>query len=263
MKKGFSLVELLVVIAIICLLASLLFPVYAQARRRADFASTTISLRQIGVATSQYMSDNDGHLPIHNYGFQEAWEQRADGTYPPYSIADDPLAPYGARGWEMMYGRMGVRQSNNPMACPADDRSYIYRWVFSIAESADPHAPPVEVRRIEPQPTSVLVRCPNLLTKGYQTGNFPTRWTSFTEIPSEREGRELLLRGDGSVSNIDTKAQRLFARRPIDGVDHWAEIDLSNPQALFQTVGQTFAVFPGEAWPPQWTTVSRPAEEKR
>lgn len=261
-KKGFSLVELLVVIAILCLLAALLFPVYAQARRRADFASTAISLRQIGVATAQYMSDHDGYLPVHNFGYQEPWEQGADGRYPGYSPSDDPLAPYGARGWEMTDGRMGIRQSNNPMFCPADNRSYIYRWVFSIVDAANPHALPTEIRRVEPQPTSVLVRCPNLLTKGYETGNFPTTWTSFSELPSEREGRELLLRGDGSVTNVDTKAQRLLARRPIDGVDHWTEVDLAKPGAIFDVIGQTFAAFPGEAWPPEWTTIARPAKEK-
>ena len=252
--RAFSLVELLVVVTILALLAALLFPVFAQARRRSLFASATIGLRQIGVATSQYIVDNDGHVPIRNWGYLEYWQYKEDERSGRRSDAtDDPLAAYGAVGWNP--GMRGIKQSDNPMMCPGVNRSYEYRWTFSIREDLDEVTPPQEVRRVEPQPGSVLVRCNNLLTKGYITGFFGSS-TTYSANPAEREGRELLLRGDGSVTNVDTRSERLLLRRPLDGVDTWTEAHWDDPQS-----GQAFSAWPGEPWPPDWTTILRPATE--
>ena len=58
-KSGFTLIELLVVIAIIAILAAILFPVFAQAKNAAKGAVCISNMRQLGVATSLYLSDND------------------------------------------------------------------------------------------------------------------------------------------------------------------------------------------------------------
>ncbi len=56
---GFTLIELLVVITIISLLAAILFPVFARARQKAREAACLSNLKQLGLATQQYLSDND------------------------------------------------------------------------------------------------------------------------------------------------------------------------------------------------------------
>ena len=61
--KGFTLIELLVVIAIIAILAAILFPVFAQARAKARQTACLSNLKQIGLATQQYISDYDGVIP--------------------------------------------------------------------------------------------------------------------------------------------------------------------------------------------------------
>jgi prepilin-type N-terminal cleavage/methylation domain-containing protein len=58
-KQGFTLIELLVVIAIIAILAAILFPVFAKAREKARQTNCMNNQRQIAVALSMYIQDNE------------------------------------------------------------------------------------------------------------------------------------------------------------------------------------------------------------
>ena len=62
-RHGFTLIELLVVIAIIAILAAILFPVFAKAREKARQSSCLSNLKQIGLATLQYVQDYDTRMP--------------------------------------------------------------------------------------------------------------------------------------------------------------------------------------------------------
>jgi prepilin-type N-terminal cleavage/methylation domain-containing protein/prepilin-type processing-associated H-X9-DG protein len=66
MKKqfAFTLVELLVVIGIIALLAAILFPVFASARRKSYQTVCSSNLRQLGQAVLLYAHDYDDHYPL-------------------------------------------------------------------------------------------------------------------------------------------------------------------------------------------------------
>ena len=74
-SRAFTLIELLVVIAVIAVLAAILFPVFAQAREKGRQTACASNLRQLGLATLQYVQDNDETWPPYEY---------ADGTYTRY-----------------------------------------------------------------------------------------------------------------------------------------------------------------------------------
>ena len=63
-NRGFTLIELLVVIAIIAILAAILFPVFATARKKAQQARCLNNVKQLGMAFLMYASDNDDAFPI-------------------------------------------------------------------------------------------------------------------------------------------------------------------------------------------------------
>jgi len=99
MRKGFTLIELLVVIAIIAILAAILFPVFAKAREKARQSSCSSNLKQIMLATLQYMQDYDQRTPL---------STKNDGTE-----ANSGCCTAG--GWSSNKRAVGVTTSPGPV----------------------------------------------------------------------------------------------------------------------------------------------------
>jgi prepilin-type N-terminal cleavage/methylation domain-containing protein/prepilin-type processing-associated H-X9-DG protein len=96
-NKGFTLIELLVVIAIIAILAAILFPVFAKVREKARQTACLSNIRQLGLALTQYVNDNDQQTPSMapngNPSAVSGWASRIlpyVGTPSEYACPDDP-----------------------------------------------------------------------------------------------------------------------------------------------------------------------------
>lgn len=66
---AFSLLELLIVIAVIAILAALLLPAINRAKQRAGAVSCTSNLRQLGLAFSMYLENNNDAFPAPGSAF--------------------------------------------------------------------------------------------------------------------------------------------------------------------------------------------------
>src|SRR5687768_5264620 len=111
--NAFTLVELLVVIAVIAILASLLLPALASAKKRARATQCVNNLKQIGTGAQMYAHDNDNILQL------------------------DPLIP-GSESWaSILFTNVGLSQ-REMFLCPSYKPFLWENWlnVYGIRRDA-------------------------------------------------------------------------------------------------------------------------------
>ncbi len=141
-RRGFTLIELLVVIAIIAILAAILFPVFAQAKRAAKGTVAVSDAKQMSLAQLMYSNDYDDsfspavEFPTGSYGGDMfTWSYLQQPYMKSWGILEDPTGPninlnvtdasggYSAFALYGLWGMPPERAANGLGATPQD-------WTF-------------------------------------------------------------------------------------------------------------------------------------
>ncbi len=156
-RSGFTLIELLVVIAIIAILAAILFPVFAQARSKAQSTSCLSNVKQLSLAFLMYAQDYDSTMPpayyfSNGWTVENAWDFRCVWN-PDFTLQSSSLGligPYTKNGQIAVCPTFVAPSSGRPTSGYAYNTSY-------VGASPDEGRQPAPLTRIQYPAETVLL----------------------------------------------------------------------------------------------------------
>jgi prepilin-type N-terminal cleavage/methylation domain-containing protein len=175
--RGFTLIELLVVIAIIAILAAMLLPALARAKRNAYRVQCSSNLHQIGLGFAMYADENREYFPV-----TTAWGDWG-GKYWADAFTAGPAGGYGGLIPENQRALTSYVKNVASFNCPADKgdtysstpqgwscyrswgNSYLIEFAYDYYRvkhvtgfASDPvNYPPIKMTEVGQKPTTKII----------------------------------------------------------------------------------------------------------
>ncbi|HUA39769.1 MAG TPA: prepilin-type N-terminal cleavage/methylation domain-containing protein [Candidatus Sulfopaludibacter sp.] len=129
-QRGFTLIELLVVIAIIAILAAMLLPALAAAKRRGQMAVDINNNREILIAMTMYAGDNNDYMAQPGWGvYDDCWAASSNiqNHLGPALTTAVYAQDYSNQMVDFQDGQLYVYLKNpKVMVSPADQKNSLY-----------------------------------------------------------------------------------------------------------------------------------------
>ncbi|HEX7010547.1 MAG TPA: DUF1559 domain-containing protein [Phycisphaeraceae bacterium] len=207
-QRAFTLIELLVVISIIALLISILLPALKMAQEAGRRVNCASNLRQIGLATSLYCDDYDGHLP-------PAVDTAVSSTYrwarliqPYFNLGSYGKASAATNAETTPYYKCPSDPYDNPISSkneqPLNIARCSYGWTRQVGIDGDSDLSNVQTYRVAQiiQASSTLLAADDWIKYNNVRYEARTLGTDGSEIKDYHQGTESAGYDDGQGANF-------------------------------------------------------------